>query len=62
MIGNRFAGVDADADIEALGGLDVVSGETTLDIGGGMDRVGNVVESGHDAVTSVFDFPAAMRV
>src|SRR5262249_15378654 len=61
VLGDRFAGVDADPHPQAFGGFNVVEVESLLDVGGGADRVRDLVERGHHAVAGVFHFAAGVR-
>ena len=59
---DRFAGMDADPDAQALGRLRIVGGKAPLDVGCGAHRVRHFVERGHDAVAGMLDLAPAMSL
>src|ERR1700751_3060502 len=50
VLGDRFAGMNADPNAQALRGLGVVSGKAPLDVGGGAHGGRYLVEGRPDAV------------
>ena len=60
MVFDRFAGVDADPNAQALGSIGVESGKASLNVGGAAHGIRNVGKGGHDAIASMLDFASAI--
>jgi hypothetical protein len=61
VIRHRLASVNAYPHSQTFSGISVVGRKAPLDVGCGADRVGNIIECGHDPVAGVLYLASVMR-